>query len=300
MGCDARKTAETSPPPCHHQQRISPYRPIINNTATRAMSSIRAHKPKPSTPSDAQAQAPAPTQPSVQPYAYTTWTATWTARLGSRPTSKILHITTTSAPLLMTALLMFKHNTNLADNNYHLSSTKYLLFYQALILILSIYISWKLPRSIFASANHSQLKATTSTKQPRHHHWKTPTFLNNNDDNYYVPSLTSSSSPSEDDYPSPKTKTMSSKTSQNKAARQTSTSSTKSSSSESNYYSNSYYSAQETASWCLPNAIDIEDEDITFDGQPLSALFEQTRYSYSPEREVRDERRGRSLRRSER
>jgi hypothetical protein len=33
------------------------------------------------------------------------------------------------------------------------------------------------------------------------------------------------------------------------------------------------------------HAIDIEDEDITFDGQPLSALFEQTRYSYGGRRE---------------
>jgi len=32
--------------------------------------------------------------------------------------------------------------------------------------------------------------------------------------------------------------------------------------------------------WNLPNAIDIDDADITFDGQPLSALFEEVRHSF--------------------
>jgi hypothetical protein len=40
----------------------------------------------------------------------------------------------------------------------------------------------------------------------------------------------------------------------------------------------------------------IDDEDITFDGQPLSALYEMTRYRYvqsSPRREQQPEERGR-------
>jgi hypothetical protein len=39
-------------------------------------------------------------------------------------------------------------------------------------------------------------------------------------------------------------------------------------------YSYSHSSNSDVSSWHLPDAIDIEDEDITFDGQPLSALFE--------------------------
>jgi len=47
-------------------------------------------------------------------------------------------------------------------------------------------------------------------------------------------------------------------------------------------YSYSHSSNSDVSSWHLPDAIDIEDEDITFDGQPLSALFEEARCGHSP------------------
>lgn len=53
--------------------------------------------------------------------------------------------------------------------------------------------------------------------------------------------------------------------------------------------------------WKVSDAIDIDDADITFDGQPLSAHFEQARYSlkYQEERNEKSKhhQRGRKPRR---
>jgi len=53
------------------------------------------------------------------------------------------------------------------------------------------------------------------------------------------------------------------------------------------------------AEWRLSNTIEIDDADITFDGRPLSALFEDTRHSF--EYQIRDDiqcsQRGRKSRR---